>query len=114
MDRFRPDVLSLPLWARSLITVPFVLVAYVLGRSLLLNAAESAPAAAMLFFLLGLYLFYALPFLAVLWRPSTTWRREQVRTAHEQRHTPEMIRRRAGGEGLVEIFGATPKEPEGD
>jgi hypothetical protein len=92
--RFSGDAISWPLWLRVGVTLPLVLVGYVLLRMLYLAASANAPAAALALLLVGIFLVYSLPFLRSVWRSNKAWRYAATRREAESRHLGLMIERR--------------------
>ena len=106
LDRFAADAVSMPLWLRVAITVPVVYVGYVLVKSFVLAVKDGAIGAAMLLFILGIFLFYAVPLLRVLWKPSAGWRYDKNRSEAEIRRFRELANRDLKREATGRTFGA--------
>jgi hypothetical protein len=109
MARFAPDAVSWPLWLRVVLTFPLAAITYVLGRSLYVAARDGDPRAAFMFFLLGIFLLYAVPFARSLWRPSTSWRYEQLRADAAGHRIAEQARCRADSSEMGKAFGSTSR-----
>ena len=98
--RFSSDALSWPLWLRAAVTVPICIVAYFLGRTLLVGAAWSEPATALVIPVFGIYSFYAGLILRAVWRSNDSWRNEQARTDAHARQVRDLVERQAAAAGM--------------
>jgi hypothetical protein len=105
--RFASDSLSWPVWLRVLLTLPFVAGAYVLGKGVVAAVTAGRPGAALLPFLLGIFLVYAVPFLRGLWRPSTSWRHDRLRAETAAERIADRARHLSPGTDGDDVFGAT-------
>ena len=106
MDRFAADAVSMPPWLRVTVTVPIVYVGFVLIKSFVISVLDAEMGAPLLLFIVGIFLFYAVPLLRVLWRPSAGWRYSKNRSEAEIRRLRELANRDLAREAGEREFGS--------
>ena len=85
-SRFGSSFTSISLRLRLLLTVPVVIPFPVLVHSLVAWAREDDPRiAALVLFILGVYLVYAVPFLRAVWRSNPVWLGDQAKASAVER-----------------------------
>ena len=90
--RFGSSFTSISLPLRLLLTFPVVIPFPVLVHSLVAWAREDDPRpAALVLFLLGVYAFYAIPFLRSVWQANPEWSRDRSQAAAVERRLRESL-----------------------